>query len=215
MSNNAIQKSDMGNNKPRSSSISEIKRICKNILKPSPKPKTTSFSTPSLSLPSSPSPSLSSSYTTQSLQTTDSKNDDIEKVFQYIDENGDGKISAEELQRCVKAVGAQRLSIEEAAAAVECSDSDGDGFLSLGDFEELMGATALSEEEKTAELREAYVMFSDKKDGTGVITPKSLKKMLRRLGEYKSNKECIGMIQVYDVDGDGVLCFQEFVAMMS
>lgn len=140
-------------------------------------------------------------------------------VFRYIDEDGDGKISPSELRRCVKAVGVQRLTEEEAEAAVRSSDSDGDGLLSLIDFERLMGGDGVSEEEKTAELREAFAMYSDDRKGksvseSGCITPKSLKRMLSRLGESKSIKDCKAMIRVYDVNGDGVLTFDEFAVMM-
>lgn len=137
-------------------------------------------------------------------------------IFRYIDENGDGKISPAELQKCVKAVGTQRLSVEEATAAVECSDCDGDGMLTLEDFGRLMKAKGLSEEEKREELREAFLMYNDnKKNESGFITPKSLKRMLSRLGESTSIHDCKAMIRVYDLNGDGVLSFDEFALMMS
>ncbi|XP_010669984.2 calcium-binding protein CML39 [Beta vulgaris subsp. vulgaris] len=162
-------------------------------------------------------PSSSPSSSVDSFVERDSKN--MEKVFRYIDEDGDGKISPAELRRCVKAVGAQRLSVEEAEAAVECSDSDGDGLLSLNDFERLMKGNGLSEEEKKDELREAFLMYNDnkkkkKKVSSGVITPKSLKRMLSRLGDHKSIHDCKDMIRVYDLNGDGVLSFDEFAIMM-
>ena len=139
---------------------------------------------------------------------------EIEKVFRYIDSDGDGKISPSELRRSVKAAGVQRLTAAEAEAAVESSDSDGDGLLSLAEFEQLMGGGNLSEAEKMAELREAFFMYRDDKDESGCITPKSLKKMLSRLGESKTTRDCEAMIRVYDLNGDGVLSFDEFAAMM-
>lgn len=139
---------------------------------------------------------------------------EIERVFRYIDENGDGKISPTELQRSVKAVGIQRLTVAEAAAVVESSDSDGDGMLSLADFERLMGDDGLSAAEKTAELREAFLMYRDDKDESRCITARSLKRMLSRLGESKTIRDCEAIIRVYDLNGDGVLSFDEFAAMM-
>uniref|UniRef100_A0A803MZ76 EF-hand domain-containing protein n=2 Tax=Chenopodium quinoa TaxID=63459 RepID=A0A803MZ76_CHEQI len=163
--------------------------------------------------PSSPVASLSSwSPFTDYFEESDSR--DIEKVFRYIDENGDGKISPAELRKCVKAVDTQRLSVEEATAAVECSDLDGDRLLSLDDFGRLMQGNGLLEEEKRDELREAFFMYNDKKNELGFITPKSLKRMLTRLGEPKSIHKCKAMIRVYDLNGDGVLSFEEFAIMM-
>ncbi|KAI3695989.1 hypothetical protein L1987_78995 [Smallanthus sonchifolius] len=135
--------------------------------------------------------------------------DDIHQVFNYFDENGDGKISASELQNRLRKVGGEeiQLSDEEAEMAVRSSDVDGDGVLGLGDFAKMMEG---GEEE---ELREAFVMYSSK--GGCVITPKSLRKMMRRLGRTATVDECKVMIGRFDVNGDGVLDFDEFRAMMS
>ncbi|MFS7961069.1 putative EF-hand domain-containing protein [Helianthus anomalus] len=57
--------------------------------------------------------------------------DDIHQVFNSFDENGDGKISATELQNRLRKVGGEevQLSDEEAEMAVRSSDADGDGVL--------------------------------------------------------------------------------------
>ncbi|RVW62778.1 putative calcium-binding protein CML40 [Vitis vinifera] len=43
---------------------------------------------------------------------------------------------------------------------------------------------------------------------------RSLKRMLSRLGESRSVEECSVMIGQFDVNGDGVLSFDEFKLMM-
>ncbi|GKV07952.1 hypothetical protein SLEP1_g19648 [Rubroshorea leprosula] len=68
------------------------------------------------------------------------------------------------------------------------------------------------EEERVKDLREAFKMYE--MDGGGCITPKSLKRMLSRLGESRSLDECKVMIAQFDLNGDGVLNFDEFRAMM-
>ncbi|KAI3816232.1 hypothetical protein L1987_15925 [Smallanthus sonchifolius] len=57
--------------------------------------------------------------------------DDIHQVFNYFDENGDGKISASELQNRLRKVGGEELQLydEEAEMAVRSSNADGDGVL--------------------------------------------------------------------------------------
>ncbi|KAI3896687.1 hypothetical protein MKX03_020745 [Papaver bracteatum] len=121
---------------------------------------------------------------------------DLERFFRYFDENGDGKISAAELESCVKAMGGDFTS-DEAKRAVESTDSDGDGLLEFNDFVKLMEVSG--EEEKTNDLKEAF---------------RILKRMLTRLGESKTTEECRTKIRLFDLNGDGVLSFDEFSAMM-
>ncbi|KAJ8767974.1 hypothetical protein K2173_020914 [Erythroxylum novogranatense] len=132
-----------------------------------------------------------------------------ERVFKHFDENGDGKISPLELQRCVGTIGGE-LSLTEAEEAVQSSDSDGDGFLGLEDFVRFVEGG--EQDEKVKDLQDAFKMYAMK--GSECITPKSLKKMLSRLGESTSIGKCKQMIAQFDLDGDGVLSFDEFKAMM-
>ena len=134
-----------------------------------------------------------------------------ERVFGHFDSDGDGRISPSELRHCVGAVGGE-LSEADAAAAVGYIDSDGDGFLGLDDFVKLIEGDE-KEEEKVKDLREAFKMYE--MDGCGLITPQSLKRMLGKLGESKSVDQCKAIISVFDLNGDGVLNFDEFLAMMS
>ncbi|KAL6954249.1 hypothetical protein U1Q18_044971 [Sarracenia purpurea var. burkii] len=137
---------------------------------------------------------------------------EVQMVFRYLDENGDGKISAAELQRSVRAVGGE-LSREEARLAVESLDEDGDGLLGFEEFGKLMEEDEEEEEEeRDEELRQAFGMYE--MGGSGCITPTSLKKMLSRLGESTTIKDCKAMIRKFDLDGDGVLNFDEFKIMM-
>ncbi|KAL8218367.1 hypothetical protein R6Q57_021740 [Mikania cordata] len=137
--------------------------------------------------------------------------DDIHQVFNYFDLNGDGKISPAELQSRLKRVGGEdvQLSDEEAEMAVRSSDADGDGALGLDDFAKMMKEG----EEEEEELRGAFVMYAS--TGGRVITPTSLKKMMRRLGQSATVSDCKAMIGKFDVNQDGVLDFGEFRVMMT
>lgn len=135
---------------------------------------------------------------------------EFEHVLRYFDEDGDGKISPTELRNGVGMMGGELL-FQEAEIVVEELDSDGDGLLSLEDFVGLMEAGG--EEEKLKDLREAFEMYNDEEIG-GFITPKSLRRMLGKLGELKSVEECRVMIDHFDLNGDGLLSFEEFRVMM-
>ncbi|KAL9331234.1 hypothetical protein ACSQ67_000844 [Phaseolus vulgaris] len=132
-----------------------------------------------------------------------------ERVFKQFDENGDGKISAWELQQCVEAMG-EELSAADAAATVTAMDADGDGMVGFDDFVRFVEGG--EEEEKENDLKEAFKMYE--MEESGCITPRSLKMMLSRLGESTSIDECEVMIARFDLDGDGVLTFDEFKVMM-
>ncbi|XP_072975299.1 putative calcium-binding protein CML19 [Typha angustifolia] len=134
----------------------------------------------------------------------------MERIFTRFDADGDGKISAAELRRVMKTVG-EELTADDAEAAVESADSDGDGLLDLEDFVRLVGVLEGGDEEER-ELREAFGMYE--MEGEGCITAKSLKRMLSRLGTSKKLEECMVMIERFDLNGDGVLCFEEFKSMM-
>ncbi|KAI4339511.1 hypothetical protein MLD38_024451 [Melastoma candidum] len=141
---------------------------------------------------------------------TDDKPEQYARVFGHFDEDGDGKISPSELCRCVQSMGGD-LTVEEAEAAVEMLDSDGDGLLGMDDFVEFVEGG--DREERRKELRIAFEMYGEE-GGEGRITPRSLKRMLSRLGQKRSVGDCEVMISKFDLDGDGVLDFEEFSVMM-
>ncbi|KAJ0680999.1 putative EF-hand domain-containing protein [Helianthus annuus] len=78
--------------------------------------------------------------------------------------------------------------------AVRSSDADGDGVFGL-DFAKMM--------EGEEELKGAFGMYSGR-DGR-VTTPKSLNKMMWRLGQSTTVNGCKEMIGRFDVNGDGVI----------
>ena len=135
-----------------------------------------------------------------------------ERIFKRFDEDGDGKLSPSELRRCAGTIGEELLT-EEAQELVASMDSDGDGLLGLDEFVGWMEKEIRGDEErKMEELGEAFRMYE--MEGGECITPKSLKMMLSRLGESRSLEECCVMIRQFDVNGDGVLSFDEFKLMM-
>ncbi|PKA56572.1 putative calcium-binding protein CML31 [Apostasia shenzhenica] len=135
---------------------------------------------------------------------------DFEQVFRFFDEDGDGMISAVELRSGMRRSSGEELSLEEAAAVVESSDSDGDGKLG---YEEFLRLVVTEEgDEKERNLREAFAAYET--EGKGCITAASLQRALRRLGEERRKEECRDMIKRFDVNGDGVICFEEFKLMM-
>lgn len=136
------------------------------------------------------------------------------RVFSAFDRDADGKISAAELRLCMKAALGEDVSAEDADELVAAVDSDGDGLLSQEEFLKLVqvGNEEEEEEERRRGLKEAFGMYEMK--GEGCITPLSLKRMLSKLGSHQEIDECKAMICRFDLNGDGVLSFEEFKIMM-
>ncbi|PHT34917.1 putative calcium-binding protein CML31 [Capsicum baccatum] len=85
--------------------------------------------------------------------------------------------------------------------AVRLSDSDGDGGFYKTDGRN-GGFYKVDGRNKESEF-------------VGAFTPKSLKRMLSRLGESTSIDNCKAMIRRLDLNGDGVLSYDEFKVMMT
>ncbi|XP_020252074.1 putative calcium-binding protein CML19 [Asparagus officinalis] len=131
---------------------------------------------------------------------------DFEQVFHHVDKDGDDKISLAELQLCLKSI-SMDLSDEEIKDSIKF---DEDGLLG---FEELAKFVEGDEENNVEVLREAFRMFE--MEGKGYITADSLKIVLSKFGSEKDTEECRAMICKFDLDGDGVLSFDEFKNMMT
>ncbi|KAI3733368.1 hypothetical protein L6452_12811 [Arctium lappa] len=137
------------------------------------------------------------------------KSSDYKRVFDHFDEDGNGMISPSELQRRIGLIWEEEVRLEEVEAVVESLQVN-NGELGFDDFVSLMESE--KEDDKLEDLKKAFRMYE--MDGTDCITPKSLNRMLNRLGELTSVDECVGMINRFDRNGDGVLNFDEFRVMM-
>ena len=67
-------------------------------------------------------------------------------------------------------------------------------------------------EEQIMEFKEAFNFFDG--DGDGTITTKEIGTVMRSLGQNPTEDELQEMINEIDVDGHGIIDFQEFLRMM-
>ncbi|CAM0885050.1 unnamed protein product [Alopecurus aequalis] len=142
-----------------------------------------------------------------------SSKSELRTLFVSLDRDEDGRISAAELQLCMRATLGEDVPAEEAEALVASADADGDGMLCEAEFLKLALHCDAEEEDRNRGLREAFGLYE--MEGEGCITPVSLGRMLSRLGNERGIGECRAMICRFDLDGDGVLSFDEFKIMMS
>ena len=136
--------------------------------------------------------------------------EDVERVFNRFDKNGDGKISEEEFADVLRALGSD-TSPDELKRIMSEIDTDGDGFIDLKEFADFHQATDGSG--GVRELRDAFDLYD--RDKNGLISASELLAVFKNLGEKVTLKDCSRMISSVDADGDGCVNFEEFKKMMS
>lgn len=139
---------------------------------------------------------------------------ELRKIFRTFDKNNDGYITRKELTESLRNWIAER----EAEELFEGVDENGDGLIDFEEFcvlaEKLRKEKEEEEEDDDEELREAFGVFDKDKDG--VISVEELGLVLSCLGlkEGKMAENCREMIRKVDLDGDGMVNFEEFKRMM-
>lgn len=129
----------------------------------------------------------------------------MKETFQALDTNGDGVLSLDEIQKGMVQCG---VDIPENFTSVLRSlDSDGSGSI---EYTEFLAAT-LSEAQSKCEHTcwTAFKVFD--LDGDGKITQAELREVLKT---GVSGIDAQKMIEENDLDGDGEIDFEEFMAMM-
>lgn len=122
-------------------------------------------------------------------------------------------ISCQELQSYLESVG-ESMSHDEVERVIKDFDNNGDNLLEFQEFVRLVEVNNDNNNEADDALRGAFQMFEADK-GSGCITPRGLQQTLHRLGDVRSHEDCVAMIRVFDLDGNGVLDFHEFRQMMA
>ncbi|GLJ06578.1 hypothetical protein SUGI_0042390 [Cryptomeria japonica] len=139
----------------------------------------------------------------------------LASMFRALDEDGDGRVSSDEIVRFL-----ERLSLEmpkeEVELAVRSVSACGDEFLTTMEFGEFYRIVFSNEEEvdivkdEEKAICEAFNVFDQ--NGDGFISTMELADVLSRLGfvEGKDVSCCESMIESVDYNGDGFVDIHEF-----
>ncbi|KAL6981822.1 hypothetical protein U1Q18_052696 [Sarracenia purpurea var. burkii] len=140
----------------------------------------------------------------------------LKQVFEFLDANGDGKISPLEIRQVLLNLGHEKsVAAKEAEGMVREMDRDGDGFVDVDEFLRVVdaGNEPGGGDGEENDLRDAFVVFDS--DKNGFIDAEELQRVLISLGYGNcSLKDCRQMIKGVDRDGDGLVDFEEFRSMM-
>lgn len=136
---------------------------------------------------------------------------DFKASFSLFDQDGDGRVSKDELRTAMRSLG-QNPTEQDLDEIMREVDKDGNGTIEYEEFIRMMSRRSqeINEEE---ELRKSFKVFD--KDGDGVISFTELKYVMSNLGERMSDAEITAMLEQADTDGDGQINYEEFVRMMT
>ncbi|KAD4584321.1 hypothetical protein E3N88_21922 [Mikania micrantha] len=129
------------------------------------------------------------------------------------DQDGDGKITINELSKSLERIG-MVIPEKDLQQMIDHMDSNGDGSINMEQFERLYETIITEERDEEEEMREAFNVFDQ--NGDGFITVEELRSVLTLLGfrQGQSIKDCRLMIKKVDKDGDGMVNYKEFREMM-
>ncbi|KAK4487296.1 hypothetical protein RD792_006094 [Penstemon davidsonii] len=138
--------------------------------------------------------------------------EELKRVFQMFDRNGDGRITKKELNDSLENMGIF-IPDNELTQMIEKIDFNGDGCVDIDEFGALY-QNIMDERDEEEDMREAFNVFDQ--NGDGFITVDELKAVLASLGlkQGRTAEDCRKMILKVDVDGDGMVNFTEFKQMM-
>ncbi|XP_070187877.1 calmodulin-like isoform X2 [Littorina saxatilis] len=142
---------------------------------------------------------------------TDEQVAEFKEAFSLFDKDGDGTITTSELGTVMRSLG-QNPTEAELQDMINEVDADGNGTIDFEEFLHMM-ARKMKDTDSEEELREAFRVFD--KDGNGFISAAELRHVMTNLGEKLTDEEVDEMIKEADLDGDGMVNYEEFVTMMT
>ncbi|KAK9452618.1 cell division control protein 31 [Dipodascopsis uninucleata] len=140
---------------------------------------------------------------------TEEQRHEIEEAFRLFDMDGDGKIDYHELKVAMRALGfdAKKSEVLDILRENERSDS---GYISYESFLRVMSEKILARD-PLDEIKRAFALFDQ--DQTGKISLRNLRNIAKELNENLEEDELEAMINEFDLDGDGEISLEEFIAI--
>merc|ERR1711992_416621 len=135
---------------------------------------------------------------------------EFKQEFDKVKKDGSGTITTKELLPILRSIGQNPTEDEILNLVIEYG-VNGDGTIDFDEFLDMMKKVS-KDLDQTVEIREAFKIFD--RDGNGYIDSKELKQVVTRMGHVLTSAEADEFMKEADLDGDGKLDYNEFVAMM-
>ncbi|XP_067943703.1 centrin-3-like [Watersipora subatra] len=142
---------------------------------------------------------------------TDEQKQEIREAFELFDSDKDRMIDYHELKVSLKALGFERKKAE-VLKILRDYDKDNSGKIGFDDFNEVVTDMMLDRDPEE-EMSKAFTLFDD--DNSGKISLRNLRRVARDLGETIDDDELRAMIDEFDLDQDGEISMEEFLAIMT
>ena len=123
-------------------------------------------------------------------------------AFAQLDTDQSGWLSREEIRAAVASRGLPKAHVQ---AFIEAADHDGDGRISLSEFQHFC-------EQREAQLRSVFARLD--RSGDGRLTSEEIRAGCDALGVRVSNEQQRTLMQRLDVNGDGGVSFDEFRTLL-
>jgi calmodulin len=144
---------------------------------------------------------------------------DVQNAFKQFDKDGDGAIDKNELTQALASSGGN-FTKQDIDTLFAAGDIDGDGAI---DYEEFIALMCPSASDIIEKFRAKYRNVNDVKaafkrfdrNGDGALEKGELADALKSSGESYTNVEVDAIFSLGDVDGDGEITLEEFIALMS
>ncbi|KAI9224009.1 hypothetical protein BC828DRAFT_374531 [Blastocladiella britannica] len=149
---------------------------------------------------------------------TDDQKREVREAFDLFDGDRDNRLDAHETKVAFRALGFDVKKAEVAKLmAVSARNGgnggqSGSGCVEYEDFERSVTEKILARD-PLDELRKAFALFDT--DRRGAISVRDLRRVAMEVGEHLDEDEVKAMVDEFDVDGDGEINEQEFIAIMT
>ena len=125
-------------------------------------------------------------------------------------QDGGGSIDSKELKDLMASVG-QNPTDDELAEMIRIADADGTGDIDFAEFVTLM-AHKMADEKSEATLKAAFSVFDT--SGDGFISAEEMRRIMINVGEPVTLDDVEQVIRKVDIDGDGVINYEEFTKVI-